>query len=167
MMFHPIVEEWFRRSLGSPPTQNMHGRNFSGRQGCRFRHRPGPVKLWRPSCFAIRLDVSGAGWHARRPYRRRVRFTAESTEQRYSEKSRTSPAEIAALASEKIAHAPIRVALRTGVAPAADRPKWHAGLPHSRYNSGIVFNPPHFRQRTNRSRHNPHTHPGRDPRRGR
>ena len=133
MMFHPIVEEWFKRTLGSPtPAQENAWKELAAGNDVLVSAPTGSGKTL--AAFLLCLD-------------RLVRAALDGTLEDRTDAVYVSPlkalsndiqknlerplAEIAALASERgLALPPIRVALRTGDTTASDRQKMARRAPH-------------------------------------
>lgn len=132
-MLHPIVEEWFRRSLGSPtPTQEQAWAELGKGADVLVSAPTGSGKTL--AAFLLCLD-------------RLVRAALDGTLEDRTDAVYVSPlkalsndiqknlerplAEIAAIANERgLLMPPIRVALRTGDTPAAERQKMVRRPPH-------------------------------------
>ncbi|HLQ78087.1 MAG TPA: DEAD/DEAH box helicase, partial [Terriglobia bacterium] len=133
MMLHPIVEEWFRRTLGSPtPTQEAAWKELADGHHVLVSAPTGSGKTL--AAFLLCLD-------------RLVRAALDGTLEDRTEAVYVSPlkalsndiqknlerplAEIAAIANERgLLMPPIRVALRTGDTPAAQRQQMARRPPH-------------------------------------
>jgi ATP-dependent Lhr-like helicase len=133
MMFHPIVEEWFRRTLGSPtPAQENAWKELAAGNDVLVSAPTGSGKTL--AAFLLCLD-------------RLVRAALEGTLEDRTDTVYVSPlkalsndiqknlerplAEITALAGERgLLLPPIRVALRTGDTTASDRQKMARKPPH-------------------------------------
>lgn len=133
MTFHPLVEEWFNRSLGAPtPTQEKAWKELAEGNDVLVSAPTGSGKTL--AAFLLCLD-------------RLVRAALDGTLEDKTDAVYVSPlkalsndiqknlerplAEIAALANEKgILMPPIRVALRTGDTPASERQKMARRPPH-------------------------------------
>jgi ATP-dependent Lhr-like helicase len=133
MMFHPIVEEWFRRTLGSPtPAQENAWKELAAGNDVLVSAPTGSGKTL--AAFLLCLD-------------RLVRAALDGTLEDRTDAVYVSPlkalsndiqknlerplAEITALAAERgLMLPPIRVALRTGDTTASDRQKMARRPPH-------------------------------------
>ncbi len=133
MMFHPIVEEWFKRTLGSPtPAQENAWKELAAGNDVLVSAPTGSGKTL--AAFLLCLD-------------RLVRAALDGTLEDRTDAVYVSPlkalsndiqknlerplAEITALANERgLLMPPIRVALRTGDTTASDRQKMARRPPH-------------------------------------